>query len=125
MVGLSYNIYFDWDHHQLYNRVENKQLGDAAAWTYLKTVSFSFTVLLKSIAVDIADGRGLVLIPNAAQDIISIYGNLHFITEQVEGGAGVEAYQDTLTNSVAYLLHKDHQCQLDRFMSLAFKEYGK
>jgi hypothetical protein len=26
---------------------------------------------------------------------------------------------------VAYLLHKDHQCQLDRFISLAFKEYGK
>ncbi|KAI8885472.1 hypothetical protein K501DRAFT_245947 [Backusella circina FSU 941] len=123
MVGLSYNIYFDWDHHQMYNN--KQQLDHAAAWTYLKAISFSFTVLLKSIAVDIPDGRGLVVIPHAAQDIISIYGNLHFITEQVEGGgAGVEAYQDTLTNAVAYLLHKDHQCQLDRFISLAFKEYG-
>lgn len=88
-------------------------------------MTFAFTVILKSVAVDVPDGQGLVLVPNAAQDIISIYANLNFITEHLGEGAGRQAYQETLTNAVAYLIHEDNRCQLNRLLSLAFKEYGK
>lgn len=83
------------------------------------------TVILKSIAVDVPNGEGLMQLPHAAQDIISIYANLNFITEHLGEGAGRQAYQETLTNAVAYLLHDDNHCQLNKLLSLAFKEYGK
>lgn len=88
-------------------------------------MTFAFTVILKSVAVDVPDGQGLIQIPNAAQDIISIYANLNFITEHLGEGAGRQAYQETLTNAVAYLLHADNHCLLNKLLSLAFKEYGK
>lgn len=87
-------------------------------------MTFSFTVILKSVAVDVQDGKGLIQVPNAAQDIISIYANFNFITEHLGDGPGRQAYQETLTNAVAYLLHKDNHCQLNKLLSMAFKEYG-
>lgn len=107
------------DQSKNYKQLEN------SVWTMFKSMTFAFTVILKSIAVDVPDGQGLVLIPNAAQDIISIYANFNFITEHLGEGAGRQAYQETLTNAVAYLIHEDNRCQLNRLLSLAFKEYGK
>lgn len=74
--------------------------------------------------MDVPNGQGLVEVPHAAQDIISIFANLHFIAQHLGQGAGLQAYQDTLTNTVAYLLHKENQCQLNKLMSVAFKEYA-
>ena len=93
-------------------------------WTVFKSMSFAFTVILKSVAVDVPDGQGLILVPHTAQDIIAIYANFHFITEHLGEGAGRQAYQETLTNAVAYLMHEDNVCQLNKLLSLAFKEYG-
>lgn len=59
-----------------------------------------------------------------AQSIISIYGNLNFINEKLGSANGFQAYQETLTNSVAYLKHDDNNCQLNKLISLAFREYG-
>ncbi|ORE10993.1 hypothetical protein BCV72DRAFT_220469 [Rhizopus microsporus var. microsporus] len=125
-VGFSYNVFIDWDQFiisnidaDLYKQIEEH------AWTFLKSVLFSFTVILKAIAVDIPNGQGLVEVPNAAQDTLSIFANLHFITHHLGQGAGRQAYQDTLTNVVAYLLQPDHQCQLNRLLSSAFKEYSQ
>ncbi|KAI9487541.1 MAG: hypothetical protein EXX96DRAFT_553687 [Benjaminiella poitrasii] len=132
LVGFSYNVFFDWDRYVMetaeksMSQEESKNFKDleAAIWVLFKSMAFAFTVILKSIAVDIPDGQGLVLIPNAAQDIISIYANINFITEHLGEGAGRQAYQETLTNAVAYLLYTDNHCQLNRSLSLAFKEYA-
>jgi hypothetical protein len=141
LVGFSYNVFIDWDQFIISNigiHLKRKNDNDLwlldadlykqieeHAWTFLKSVLFSFTVILKSIAVDIPNGQGLVEIPNAAQDTLSIFANLHFITHHLGQGAGRQAYQDTLTNVVAYLLQPDHQCQLNRLLSSAFKEYSQ
>lgn len=133
LVGTSYNAFFDWDRYTMdtaqvsmtpAEQKNHKEL-EASVWTVFKSMAFSFTVLLKSVAVDIPYGKGLVTVPHAAQDIISVYANLNFINEHLGEGAGRQAYQDTLTNAVAYLLHDDNKCQLNRLLSLAFKEYGK
>lgn len=107
------------------DQTKNYKDLENAVWTIFKSMTFAFTVILKSVAVDVPDGQGLILVPNAAQDIISIYANFNFITEHLGEGAGKQAYQETLTNAVAYLIHEDNQCQLNRLLSLAFKEYGK
>ena len=133
LVGFSYNVFFDWDQYIMntadksMTQEETKNFEDLenVVWTIFKSMTFAFTVILKSIAVDIPDGKGLIQVPNAAQDIISIYANFNFITEYLGDGAGRQAYQDTLTNAVAYLLHEDNQCELNKLLSLAFKEYGK
>lgn len=133
LVGASYNTFFDWDRYVMDTaqvsmspeKSKNSKELESAAWTVLKSMAFSFTVLLKAIAVDVPFGKGLVAIPHAAQDIVSIYANLNFINEHLAEGAGRQAYQDTLTNAVAYLLHEDNRCQLNRLLTLAFKEYGK
>lgn len=88
-------------------------------WTLFKSMMFSFTVILKSVAVDT---EGLVGVPHAAQDIIAIYANLNYMTEHLGEGVGRQAFQETLTNAVAYLLHDP--CQLNRLLSNAFKEFG-
>ncbi|KAI8646413.1 hypothetical protein BD408DRAFT_410188 [Parasitella parasitica] len=132
LVGFSYNVFFDWDQYIMdtadksMTQDETKNFKDIenAVWTVFKSMTFAFTVVLKAVAVDIPDGKGLIQVPNAAQDIISVYANFHFITEHLREGAGREAYQDTLTNAVAYLLHDDNQCELNRLLSLAFKEYA-
>jgi hypothetical protein len=133
LVGFSYNVFFDWDQYIMntadksMTQEETKNFEDLenVVWTIFKSMTFAFTVILKSVAVDIPDGKGLIQVPNAAQDIISIYANFNFITEHLGDGAGRQAYQDTLTNAVAYLLHEDNQCELNKLLSLAFKEYGK
>jgi hypothetical protein len=132
LVGSSYNAFFDWDRYIMdtagvsmsADETKNHKELENTVWTILKSMAFSFTVLLKSVAVDIPNGKGLVTTPHAAQDIISIYANLNFINENLGEGAGRQAYQDTLTNAVAYLLHDDNKCQLNTLLSLAFKEYG-
>ncbi|KAG2205621.1 hypothetical protein INT46_003448 [Mucor plumbeus] len=132
LVGFSYNVFFDWDQYIMntadksMTQEETKNFEDLenVVWTIFKSMTFAFTVILKSIAVDIPDGKGLIQVPNAAQDIISIYANFNFITEYLGDGAGRQAYQDTLTNAVAYLLHEDNQCELNKLLSLAFKEYA-
>ncbi|CAO3622300.1 unnamed protein product [Mucor hiemalis] len=132
LVGFSYNAFFDWDsflmkHSSVHmNAEQTKNYKDLqnVVWTIFKSMTFAFTVILKSVAVDVPDGKGLVLLPNAAQDIISIYANFNFITEHLGEGAGKQAYQETLTNAVAYLIHEDNHCQLNRLLSLAFKEYA-
>ncbi|KAI8075749.1 hypothetical protein BDF21DRAFT_453762 [Thamnidium elegans] len=132
LVGFSYNAFFDWDRYLMEHSSKNmtavegknyKELENAV-WTIFKSMTFAFTVILKSVAVDVPDGQGLIQISNAAQDIISIYANLNFITEHLGEGAGRQAYQETLTNAVAYLLHEDNHCQLNKLLSLAFKEYA-
>ncbi|KAG0745993.1 hypothetical protein G6F57_008853 [Rhizopus arrhizus] len=132
LLGFSYNVFIDWD--QFIAKYSSKRMTpeensnykdlETGAWTLLKSVLFSFTVILKSVAVDVPNGQGLVEVPHAAQDIISIFANLHFIAQHLGQGAGLQAYQDTLTNTVAYLLHKENQCQLNKLMSVAFKEYA-
>ncbi|GAA5795193.1 hypothetical protein HPULCUR_000547 [Helicostylum pulchrum] len=132
LIGFSYNVFFDWDRYLMEHSSkkmtadEEKNYKDLenAVWTIFKSMTFAFTVILKSVAVDVPDGQGLIQIPNAAQDIISIYSNLNFITEHLGEGAGRQAYQETLTNAVAYLLHTDNRCQLNKLLSLAFKEYA-
>lgn len=110
----------------IYEKDESKNYKDLekVIWTLFKSMAFSFTVILKSVAVDVSDGQGLIQVSNAAQDIISIYANFNFITEHLGEGAGRQSYQETLTNAVAYLLHKDNHCQLNKLLSLAFKEFG-
>lgn len=155
LIGFSYNVFFDWDRYLMEHSSKKMTAGKSiytctsmyikssntlfkktdeeknykdlenAVWTIFKSMTFAFTVILKSVAVDVPDGQGLIQIPNAAQDIISIYSNLNFITEHLGEGAGRQAYQETLTNAVAYLLHTDNRCQLNKLLSLAFKEYGK
>ncbi|OBZ82587.1 hypothetical protein A0J61_09363 [Choanephora cucurbitarum] len=120
LQGLSYHLFFDWD--QLLMNGHDSQ--DKVIWTYFKSFWFSSTVLLKSVAVDIPNGQGLVDLPDAAQDILAIYANLHFMTQFVEEGAGRQAYQDTLMNAVAYLMLPEHHCQLNKFVSMGFKEYA-
>lgn len=132
LVGLSYNVFFDWDQYIMDTadksmtpeETKNFKELENAVWTVFKSMTFAFTVILKAVAVDIPDGKGLIQVPHAAQDIISVYANFNFITEHLGEGAGRQAYQDTLTNAVAYLLHDDNQCELNRLLSLAFKEYG-
>jgi hypothetical protein len=133
LVGFSYNVYFDWDRYVMATATvpmtpeESKNYTELekAVWTIFKSLTFAMTVILKAVAVDIPDGKGLVEVSHAAQDIIAIYANLNYITEHLGDGAGRQAYQDTLTNAVAYLLHQDNQCELNKLLSLAFKEYGK
>ncbi|CEP12824.1 hypothetical protein [Parasitella parasitica] len=132
LVGFSYNVFFDWDQYIMdtadksMTQDETKNFKDIenAVWTVFKSMTFAFTVVLKAVAVDVPDGKGLIQVPNAAQDIISVYANFHFITEHLGEGAGREAYQDTLTNAVAYLLHDDNRCELNRLLALAFREYA-
>ncbi|KAI8083230.1 uncharacterized protein B0P05DRAFT_570584 [Gilbertella persicaria] len=129
LEGISYNIFFDWDRYIISTAEvsmtpeESKNYKDLenAVWTYFKSFAFANTVVLKAVAVD---GQGLIQIPNAAQHTISIYSNLNFITQHLGEGAGRQAYQETLTNAVGYLLLEDHRCQLNRLLSLAFKEYA-
>ncbi|ORZ05842.1 hypothetical protein BCR42DRAFT_427873 [Absidia repens] len=130
--GLSYNVFIDWDQYtaehegttktgdeqKLYNNVESNM------WAIFKTMVFAYTAILKSVAVDVADGQGLIQVPHAVQGILSIYANLNFINEKLGSANGFQAYQETLTNSVAYLKHDDNKCQLNKLMSLAFREYG-
>lgn len=133
LVGFSYNAFFDWDRYLIQHahikmtaeQEKNYKQLENVIWTYFKSLTFAFTVILKSVAVDVPDGQGLMQVPHAAQDIISIYANLHFIAEHLGEGLGRQAYQETLTNAVAYLLHEDNRCQLNRLLLLAFKEYGK
>ncbi|KAI7900459.1 uncharacterized protein BX663DRAFT_517699 [Cokeromyces recurvatus] len=132
LVGFSYNTFFDWDRYKInmseksmsVEESKNKENLEAAIWTLFKSILFAFTVILKSIAVDIPIGQGFSMVSNAAQDIISTYANLNFITEHLGEGAGRQAYQETLTNAVAYLLHEDNHCQLNKLLSSAFKEYA-
>ncbi|KAF1797372.1 hypothetical protein V8B55DRAFT_1516668 [Mucor lusitanicus] len=132
LVGFSYNVFFDWDQYIMDTadksmtpeETKNFKELENAVWTVFKSMTFAFTVILKAVAVDIPDGKGLIQVPHAAQDIISVYANFNFITEHLGEGAGRQAYQDTLTNAVAYLLHDDNQCELNRLLSLAFKEYA-
>ncbi|KAI8985907.1 hypothetical protein BDB01DRAFT_786808 [Pilobolus umbonatus] len=132
LLGISYNTYFDWDEFIMKyssmsmtpeENVNYKKL-EGEAWTVLKSMAFGFTVILKSIAVDVSDGQGLIQLPHAVQDILSIYANLNFIVEHFGEGAARQAYQDILTNSVAFLLLEDNHCQLNKFLSTAFKEYA-
>ncbi|KAI8330404.1 hypothetical protein EDC96DRAFT_452165 [Choanephora cucurbitarum] len=85
LQALSYHLFFDWD--QLLMKGHDSQ--DKAIWTYFKSFWFSSTVLLKSVAVDIPNGQGLLDLPDAAQDILSIYANLHFMTQYVEEGVAM------------------------------------
>lgn len=119
--GISYNIFFDWDQALM----KHVSLDSKDVWTYLKSLLFSTTVILKAVAVDIPNGQGLVALPHVAQDIISINANLYFITQHLEDGAGRQAYQDTLTNAVAYLMQSESHCRLNKLLSLAFRDYGK
>lgn len=61
----------------------------------------------------------------AAQDIVSCFANFHFITDRLGSGSGFTAYQETLTNAVAYLLHDENTCQLNQMLSKVYREYGK
>ncbi|CAO3658000.1 unnamed protein product [Rhizopus stolonifer] len=132
LLGFSYNVFVDWN--QFVIKYSTKRMTSAenlnykdletCAWTLLKSTLFSFTVILKAVAVDVPNGQGLVEVPHAAQDIISIFANLNFISQHLPQGAGLQAYQDTLTNTVAYLLQKENRCMLNRLISVAFKEYG-
>ena len=104
---------------------------------------FAFTAILKAVAVDIPNGEGLVNVKHAgtssfewrypiletdfilvAQDILAVYANFQFITDHLGSGSGFKAYQDTLTNAVAYLTHEDGVCQLNMLLSTAYREYG-
>ncbi|KAI8060355.1 hypothetical protein BC940DRAFT_312158 [Gongronella butleri] len=125
LEGFSYNILLDWDRYKMAHsdNVPDKEI-DAKVWPILKTLVFSLTAVLKAIAVDVLDGQGLIDVPHAAQGIVSVYANVNFISERLGLGNGFQAYQDTLTNAVAYLKHKENACQLNRLTSLAFKEYG-
>lgn len=62
---------------------------------------------------------------HVAQDILAVYANFQFITDHIGSGSGFKAYQDTLTNAVAYLTHEDGVCQLNMLLSNAYREYGK
>ncbi|KAG1115966.1 hypothetical protein G6F42_013814 [Rhizopus arrhizus] len=132
LVGFSYNVFFDWDQYIMDTadksmspeETKNYKELENAVWTVFKSMTFAFTVILKAVAVDVPDGKGLIQVPHAAQDIISVYANFNFITEHLGEGAGRQAYQDTLTNAVAYLLHDNNQCELNKLLSLAFKEYA-
>lgn len=62
---------------------------------------------------------------HVAQDILAVYANFQFITDHLGSGSGFKAYQDTLTNAVAYLTHEDGVCQLNMLLSNAYREYGK
>ncbi|KAI9279631.1 hypothetical protein BY458DRAFT_487868 [Sporodiniella umbellata] len=132
LLGFSYNLFMDW--HQFVDQHADKKMTSAEnanyqdleteAWTLLKSILFSFTVILKAVAVDVPNGQGLVDIPDSAQNVISIFANLNFISQHLPQGAGLQAYQDTLTNTVAYLLQKENECKLNRLMSTAFREYA-
>ncbi|KAI8142498.1 hypothetical protein BJV82DRAFT_669645 [Fennellomyces sp. T-0311] len=132
LVGFSYNIFVDWDRFTTSNsqsslNADSKKIMsdlDAAVWVVFKTMIFSFTAILKAVAADIPDGKGLVNVQYAAQDIVSIYANFHFITDHLGSGSGFKAYQDTLTNAVAYLMHEDNACQLNNLLSKAYREYA-
>ncbi|KAG2224556.1 hypothetical protein INT45_004401 [Circinella minor] len=132
LVGFSYNILVDWDRFITNNPkssmdTESKKIMselDTVIWLIFKTMLFSFTAILKAIAVDIPDGKGLVNVQYAAQDIISIFANFHFITDHLGSGSGFKAYQDTITNAVAYLMHDDNACQLNNLISTAYQEYA-
>ncbi|CAO3617403.1 unnamed protein product [Cunninghamella echinulata] len=130
LEGLSYNIYIDWDHHLIQNYNNNskdkkvQQDIETNIWSIFKTLIFAYTAILKAVAVDVLEGQGLIDVPHAAQSILSIYGNLNFINEKLGSANGFQAYQETLTNSVAYLKHDDNNCQLNKLISLAFREYG-
>ncbi|KAI8332634.1 hypothetical protein BC941DRAFT_436113 [Chlamydoabsidia padenii] len=130
--GLSYNVFIDWDRY--ITRKEGSTMSadelkaykniESNMWSIFKTMVFAYTAILKAVAVDVADGFGLIKVPNTAQGILSIYANLNFINEKLGSANGFQAYQDTLANSVAYLKHDDNKCQLNKFMSLSFREYG-
>lgn len=99
--------------------IETKKELDAAVWLIFKTILFSFTAILKSVAVDTPNGKGLVAVRDAAENIVSVYANLHFITERL---GSFKAYQDNLTNAVAYLTQEKKK--LNNLISQAYKEYG-
>ncbi|CAO3625664.1 unnamed protein product [Cunninghamella blakesleeana] len=130
LEGLSYNVYIDWDNYVIQhanNNMKDKKIQqeiDSNIWAIFKTFIFAYTAILKAVAVDVLSGQGLIDVPNAAQSILSIYGNLNFINERLGSANGFQAYQETLTNSVAYLKHEENSCQLNKLISLAFREYG-
>ncbi|KAI9262357.1 hypothetical protein BDA99DRAFT_510987 [Phascolomyces articulosus] len=132
LVGFSYNILVDWDRFMTNNPKafmdsESKKIMseiDTAVWLVFKTMLFSFTAILKSVAVDIPDLKGLVNVQYAAQDIVSIFANFQFITDHLGSGSGFKAYQDTITNAVAFLMHDDNACQLNKLISTAYREYA-
>ncbi|KAI8982120.1 hypothetical protein BDF20DRAFT_865035 [Mycotypha africana] len=132
LVGFSYNTFFDWDQYKANtatiplnpNDTDIMKQIDNSVWTILKSLLFSFTVILKSVAVDVPNGEGLIRVKHAAQDIVSIYANLNFVTEHLPEGQGRQAYEDIMTNAVAYLLNKENSCELNRLISLAFKDYA-
>ncbi|KAI8393813.1 uncharacterized protein BYT42DRAFT_552311 [Radiomyces spectabilis] len=132
LVAFSYNVLISWDRfilehpESLMNEAEKQTLKnlDTAILSILKAMLFAFTAIVKTVAVDVSNGEGLLAVQYSAQDILSIYANLQFVTDKLGSGTGFQAYQDTLTNAVAYLTHEDHLCQLNRFISLAFREYA-
>ncbi|KAF7732104.1 hypothetical protein EC973_006359 [Apophysomyces ossiformis] len=132
LVAFSYDILIGWDRFLNDNKepdmdAETKAVYkkmDTAIWPLFKTMIFAFTAILKAIAIDIPNGQGLLAVRHAAQDVVSIYGNFHFITERFGSGSGFKAYQETLTNSVAYLSHGENACQLNKLLSTVYQEYA-
>ncbi|ORZ01546.1 hypothetical protein BCR43DRAFT_522379 [Syncephalastrum racemosum] len=132
LVGFSYNIFIDWDQFlrknpesamnseekKVFKELENVMLS------IFKTMIFAFTAILKAVAFDIPDGEGLERTKGAAQDIITVFANFQFITDRLGSGTGFQAYQDTLTNAVAYLMQEDHHCELNHLLSTAYREYA-
>ncbi|KAG0170004.1 hypothetical protein DFQ30_002992 [Apophysomyces sp. BC1015] len=117
LVGFSYNVLVDWDRFITSNPEINMDTDakktykdlDTAVWSLFKTMIFAFTAILKAVAVDVPGGQGLLGVNHA---------------ERFGSGTGFTAYQDTLTNSVAYLTHNQNTCQLNKLLSLAYREYA-
>ncbi|KAI8098471.1 uncharacterized protein BX664DRAFT_309539 [Halteromyces radiatus] len=117
LEALSYNIFIDWDRYTSQNDESMMTIDESKRykkiesnlWTIFKTMVFAYTAILKAVAVDVLDGQGLIDVPHAAQGILSIYGNLHFINDKLGSANGFQAYQETMTNSVAYLKHDENK----------------
>ncbi|KAI9027343.1 hypothetical protein CLU79DRAFT_741460 [Phycomyces nitens] len=124
LTGFSYRIFIAWDRFVVRYGMDamDKELS-TAVWSFFKTLLFATTVIFKAVAVDYPNGEGLVLVPGAAQNSIYLYANLHFITEHLGTSTGFQAYQDTLTNTVSYLTHKDNVCKLNHVLKNGYKEY--
>ncbi|KAI7872952.1 hypothetical protein BDF14DRAFT_51846 [Spinellus fusiger] len=96
---------------------------DTAIWTLFKTLLFSCTAIVKQVTTDPPKGEGFLLIPEAAPMTVSLYANLHFITEHLGTSEGFQAYQDVLKSTVAFLTYKDNVPEFNCLFNTAYMPY--